>query len=184
MTAVEHQLWLNFLEGSEEAFGRLYQRFYKDLYRYGKTLEVDEELVKDAIQDLFINLHQYRSGLKPVTCVKFYLMGSLRHKLHAYFRQSKRNEETCNGLLHLHSGAEQSAEDRFVDAEQAGALHYKLSEAVDKLPSRQRDVIRMKFFEGQPLQYIEQKMNIRYQTVANLSSRALKRLNSELIHYL
>ncbi|GAA4445940.1 hypothetical protein GCM10023189_00480 [Nibrella saemangeumensis] len=175
---------MDFLEGSEAAFGRLYQRYYKELYRYGKTLEVDEELVKDAIQDLFINLHQYRSGLKPVTSVKFYLMGSLRHKLQSYFRQSKRNEETWHGLLHLNASTELSAEDRLVDAERHGTLHHKLSEAVDKLPSRQREVIRMKFYEGQPPQYIEQTMNIRYQTVANLSSRALKRLNTELSSYL
>ncbi|GAA4398842.1 hypothetical protein GCM10023187_09890 [Nibrella viscosa] len=175
---------MDFLDGNEAAFGQLYQRYYKDLYRYGKTLEADEELIKDAIQDLFINLHQYRSGLKPVTSVKFYLMGSLRHKLQGYFRQAKRNEETCQGLLHLDAPVDVSAEDRLIDAERCGALHHKLAEAVNNLPSRQREVIRMKFYEEQPLPFIEQTMNIRYQTVANLSSRALKRLNTELSSYL
>ena len=61
-----HYLWQNFLQGDKEALSGIFLNFHDDLFRYGFKLSGNENLVKDAIQDLFLKLWKNRSNLKPV----------------------------------------------------------------------------------------------------------------------
>ena len=61
-----HYLWQNFLQGDKEALSGIFLNVHDDLFRYGFKLSGNENLVKDAIQDLFLKLWKNRSNLKPV----------------------------------------------------------------------------------------------------------------------
>ena len=50
----DNDLWLLFLGGDEDSFAEIYRRQYRNLYAYGTKFILDDELVKDCIQDLFI----------------------------------------------------------------------------------------------------------------------------------
>jgi RNA polymerase sigma factor (sigma-70 family) len=49
-------LWNEFRNGNAEAFGALIRVHYQDLFQYGTRFTKDEELVKDCLQDLFLEL--------------------------------------------------------------------------------------------------------------------------------
>ena len=59
-------LWQNFLRGDKSALSEIFLSVHDDLFRYGLKLTGDENLVKDAIQDLFLKLWKNRSNLKPI----------------------------------------------------------------------------------------------------------------------
>ena len=49
-------LWKSFLAGDKEAFAHFYNLHVNALYRYGTKLCTDDDLVKDAIQEVFLDL--------------------------------------------------------------------------------------------------------------------------------
>lgn len=60
-------LWIEFLDGNELAFSRLYLLFFDDLLAYGHRVGGDDKMVEDAIQDLFVKLYQKKIELQDNT---------------------------------------------------------------------------------------------------------------------
>src|SRR5690606_33011302 len=84
-------LWRNFIKGDRLAFDSLMQQHINILFCYGCKFSKDEELVKDAIQELFIRIWETRLNLCSDVKPKPYLMASLRRLLH---RKIKRDLNT------------------------------------------------------------------------------------------
>jgi DNA-directed RNA polymerase specialized sigma24 family protein len=58
-TARNNQLiWESFKAGNKEAFAQLYNQYVQVLFRYGTKLCPFDDLVKDAIQEVFLDLYQ------------------------------------------------------------------------------------------------------------------------------
>lgn len=49
-------LWQEFKKGSESAFAKIYEDYASGLYSYGLKVVYNKELVKDSIQDLFVEI--------------------------------------------------------------------------------------------------------------------------------
>src|SRR5690606_25375345 len=56
----------------------IYERYFDPLFVYGNQFTKNEDLVKDAIQDLFIALRKSRRRLGRTDSIKFYLYKSLK----------------------------------------------------------------------------------------------------------
>src|SRR5690606_36156630 len=74
----EAAIWEAFKKGNESAFIYIYETYFDQLFVYGKQFTRDEDIVKDAIQDLFITLRKSRAGLGSTDSIKFYLYKSLK----------------------------------------------------------------------------------------------------------
>lgn len=77
---IEAILWEAFKEGDIHSF---YTHFFPLMVNYGISLGKQESLVKDCVQDIFLDLIQrQRSGiLTALTCPKRYLFRSLKYQL-------------------------------------------------------------------------------------------------------
>lgn len=74
--------WQTFVRKSDKySLQWIFQEIVGDLYRYGLRYVGNEEDVKDAIQDVFVNIWTYRKTLPGQVNVKAYLLVSLRHQL-------------------------------------------------------------------------------------------------------
>ncbi|UZD23355.1 RNA polymerase sigma factor [Algoriphagus halophytocola] len=49
-------LWSGLRSGDKSALEAIYRQFIHDLFSFGMSLHADETLVKDAIQDVFIDI--------------------------------------------------------------------------------------------------------------------------------
>lgn len=78
----DETLWAMVREGSEAAFEALYRRYFQILFSYGKRINPDEDIVNDAIQDLFVDIWRTHHSLSQAQSVRFYLIRSLRRKIH------------------------------------------------------------------------------------------------------
>ena len=166
-------LWQAFKNGNREAFSELYQRYVRVLYNYGMHFILDEELVQDAVQELFIDIWRLRSTLADTTSVKFYLFRSLRRKIHlAMDRKSnyiRINDEDGDENL-------PSAEEVLIQNESLTFDIKKLQHYLTILPPRQYEVIRLRFFEESSWTKIAHIMDIDEQSVRNLVQRAVNKL--------
>src|SRR5215831_20099737 len=81
-------LWLRFKNGDKQAFAELYQKHILSLLAYGSKLCSDQEILKDSIQELFVELWNSRQNLSATDSVKFYLFKALRYKLLRFEKRS------------------------------------------------------------------------------------------------
>ena len=169
-------LWESIKKGDKEAFLQLYETFYQDLYAYGFKMSGRKELVKDCIQQVFLEIWDGRNALNDVSFLKPYLLKYFKRKL---FREiTLRNRE--GNLLHTFPGMEPSYEEVLIRNISSEELQFKLHEALEKLTNKQKQVIRMKFFEGLSYEEIAEITSSKHRTIYNQVYEALKILKDHI----
>ena len=80
--------WQSFLKGDDDAYAWLYSRYVQQLYQYGCRFTTDTEMVKDCVQDVFVNVYRQKDRYSsPPDNVKIYLMSSLRNSIFNVFNK-------------------------------------------------------------------------------------------------
>ncbi|WP_028522323.1 RNA polymerase sigma factor [Runella limosa] len=173
-------LWNAFREGDENAFGQIAQKYYRSLFSYGAKFSKDREFIKDCLQDLFMELWYKRETLGDTDFVKFYLLKSLRRKIH---RESLK-QQWLTDEDELDFDAEDlgdiSVEQQIIEVETNQELLQQLNRQLAELPKRQQEIIYLKFYENLDNESIAQVMSISRQAVANLLYRTLKELKEKM----
>ncbi len=178
--ASERYTWKTFIEGNKTSFGELMKVFYRPLFNYGYKFLKDEELVKDTIQELFIRLWSSRERLSADVNPKAYLFASLRRALYRKIQSQSKpvllfvNEDDA-GAFDL----EVSAEQRIISNEANVRIAKTIAANLSRLPTRQKEVVYLKFFHNFNRNDISNAMGISRQTVSNLLQIALKKLRFE-----
>ncbi|HVM87516.1 MAG TPA: sigma-70 family RNA polymerase sigma factor [Puia sp.] len=169
--------WLQFKEGNKEAFAEIYHAHIESLICYGTRLCTDKEILKDNIQDLFVELWNSRENLCVPDCVKFYLFKALRYKLIHTERQRHIHVQ-----LHLEEEDENrsafSVEDEIINKEIHDWRVNAVRKAITTLTRRQQEAIQLRFYQGFSNSQIAELMEMNYQSVSNLLQSALHRIKS------
>ncbi|WP_439557685.1 RNA polymerase sigma factor [Dyadobacter sp.] len=178
-TLPETELWERFVSGDQQAFSQLYDQFSDSLFAFGMRYTTDDDLVKDCIHDLFIDLHSYRTGLSQEVNVKFYLLKSFRRKLYAAHRKAMRlrfdpwNADDSFGM----NAFSFSIEQEIIMNEGQRELMQQLALEMNQLPERQREILYLRY--NQDLDY-DQIAVIMQISVPTFIYRALKQLRGKL----
>lgn len=170
-------LWNSFRNGDERALVTIFDRFTKLLYNYGFKIAGESEIVKDSIQELFIELWKNRAQLGETSSIKFYLFKSLRRKLIRQMSKIDRNI-VVRSSSHQKEEAFESHE-FFLIAEQTSAEEReKVALLLSKLTKRQREAIFLRYYEELGYDKIADIMDLSKQAVYNLISKAIEQLKS------
>lgn len=171
-----NSLWNEFKGGSQEAYAMIYRQYFFYLLDYGKKISPNRELVKDTIQDLFIELWNTRTRLSDTSSVQFYLSSALKFKLY------RKLARTPLPLPDAHTvEVEPSWEERQVQEEISQARQKKIHRALlQLLTKRQREVIRLKFYQELNYDEIATNLQISKASVYNTVSKAMKVLRKNL----
>src|SRR5699024_7965890 len=73
--------WEEVVQGNDAAFENVFNAHYKSMYGYGLKLCNRSALVKDCIQDLWMDIWERRTELHHVRSPNVYLFVSLRRKI-------------------------------------------------------------------------------------------------------
>lgn len=149
-SATEKRLLLAFKEGSRTSFDQIYEHLYPSLYNYGYRLCRNEELVKDCIQNVFVEIWRKRERMGEVHALRFYLFKILRRKIIAELEQGLKAENRLkiavlsrdDFFLHFRS---QELEKQYEIPEE---IVRKLSLAISQLTARQKEAVMLKFYEN------------------------------------
>jgi RNA polymerase sigma factor (sigma-70 family) len=174
-------LWANFKEGDEASFKELFERYADVLLKYGLTVIANREMVKDAIQDLFIEILRKRKKLASPESVKFYLIVSLRRLLISKNKtEIKRYTAVDLSESRYIVSHEKSVIEIMVNKEEDMLQAKILSDGIKLLPHRQQEAIFLRFYEGLEYEEISKVMSLNYQVVRNTVHRAVKALRTKL----
>ena len=77
----EQTLWKDMISGNKKSFEYLYNQYFQALINYGFRITKNENLIEDAVQELFISIWNNRTNLSEVNEVKFYLFRSLKNRI-------------------------------------------------------------------------------------------------------
>jgi RNA polymerase sigma factor (sigma-70 family) len=179
-TARNNQLiWESFKAGNKEAFAQLYNQYVQVLFRYGTKLCPFDDLVKDAIQEVFLDLYQKRkkNTTNPQN-LKYYLILALKRNLIKKL-QRKRKAVDDEIDFDLKFEPEYSIESIMIEEEEEKELKYKINEALRQLPARQKEALYLRFNESLDYPEVAQLLEISVESARKQVYRALKTLRED-----
>jgi RNA polymerase sigma-70 factor (ECF subfamily) len=167
----EQTLWKDMISGNKKSFEDLYKQYFQALINYGFRITKNENLIEDAVQELFISIWNNRTNLSEVNEVKFYLFRSLKNRILRQLEKDifDKSEDIDVYLDFLNSISE---EQKKIDSEQFDANLETLQRAIAHLPIRQQEVINLKYYHDFTLDEIAKLMNVNKQSVSNLLFRS------------
>ncbi|WKN44217.1 RNA polymerase sigma factor [Tunicatimonas pelagia] len=173
----DRDLWEDFANGSHQAFSTIYEWYSEELYSYGRHITSDNELVKDSIQDLFIDLWKRKEHLSAVHSLRFYLFKALRriivkkltHQRNSIDEFSDENAQIIYPQEYFRIQQEANTERKQV-----------LVATIKQLSKRQREVVYLLFYENLSHQEVAYLMGISIDSVYTLTWKAIKAMKRHL----
>jgi len=166
-------IWTRFKTGDPEAFAVLYNYHIDSLYNYGAKLCKDSGVVKDSLQDIFLELFQKHDKIKiSHEYLRFYLLLALKRKLIKKLKADRKISHLLNKELDFYT--EYSIEFQIMEREKNAEIDRKVTNALQHLSSKQKEVIYLRFNESLGYNEIASILDINIESVRKQVHRALK----------
>ncbi len=159
-----------------EAFKRLFDTHFEPLYRYALRYLRSAEEARDVVHDVFLQVWRHRERIGLERDLRTYLYATTRN--HAIDRLKRRKVEN-----RFRERREEAVEQADSDAEselETRELAATIQRAIDTLPPRQREVLRLRWQQHLTYDEIAKALNISPKTVAIHLSRGLQHLREAL----
>ncbi|WEK37518.1 MAG: sigma-70 family RNA polymerase sigma factor [Candidatus Pseudobacter hemicellulosilyticus] len=177
---IAERSWNSLREGDMQALAALYDQHYVGLVNYGARLIGDRDLANDCFIQVLLDLYAKHATLPPVTNVRSYLITCLHRKILLELKLNRRDKAARAGSGEEMERWETSYEDYLVLLQSSEEWKQKLTRAFAVLTERQKELLRLRFFEDRDYDYIAVQCGITRRTAYNIIHDALKSLRAEL----
>jgi len=178
-------LWQQFKTGDEATFAVIYRQHVQTLFRYGMSLQPDEDFVRDCLHDVFVEVWTKRERLGDTDSIKFYLIKSLKNRIFNQAEKQARltpvDSDTGYNPVETVAHATPSHEDDVIRDQDDTHRLARLARCLDRLPPRQREAIQLRYFEGLDYRQVAEVLAVSQQSAYNLIFRALEELRKYLL---
>lgn len=176
------QLWNEFRNGSDTAFVKIYEFFFPILYSYGHQFTKDTELIKDIVQEFFIEIRNSRNKLSETTSIKAYFYKSIRRKVLRALSKKNRMVYRSNLEKEFDFEISISQESILIKEQIKGEQKLKLEKAFQALSKRQKEAIVYHYYDGLNYEEIASIMNLsKIKYARTLIYRSIDKLKKEIV---
>lgn len=171
----DQEIWSKFKNGDRAAFGNIYNKYAAGLLSYGKRFTSDEGIIEDCVHDLFVYLWKKKDTVADTDSISRYLMGAFRNNIIASIKKISKtslSEEPVEENFDI----KLSQESKLIKEESIEENKKLVHAAMDNLSKRQKEAIYLKFFKKMGNSEICEIMEINNQSLRNLVSTAIKRM--------
>ncbi|WP_158796159.1 RNA polymerase sigma factor [Pedobacter sp. L105] len=171
--------WSSLKKGDANALENLYTLYANSLYNYGSKFTPDKDLIKECIQELFVNLWTRRTFIGNPPDVKNYLFKSFRlsvFKKAALLQKHQEYQEAEDYPFHITL----SIEEDIITGEKNETLKKRIEAALEQLTDRQKEAVFLKFYENLSYDEIAAIMDISVKATYKLMARSLGFLKENL----
>ncbi|ERJ58705.1 RNA polymerase sigma factor [Sphingobacterium paucimobilis] len=173
----DEQALINDLQsGSKQAFEIIFHRYKGLLYVHANKLLKDQEVARDIVQDIFLNLWKDRFSISINKNLSAYLFRSVRNRVINYhLKEGKSNEfvnEFSTKLLYY-----QNDTDHLL---RTNMLNELIEKELQALPDRMRTVFNLSRKEGLSHKEIAEQLQISEQGVRSHIKNSLRILRFRL----
>lgn len=176
-------LMLRVRDGDTDCFAALYSRHRAPLVQFLFHKAGSREVAEELAQDVFLRVYLSRASYVPTARFTTWLYRIARNRALNWLRDHRREREEVrpkDGVLESLGGPDHgrsvSADER-IDRERTCR---RLREAIESLPGRQRDVVRMQTFQDLEHKEIARAIDTSHLAVRSLLFRAHSTLRTRL----
>jgi RNA polymerase sigma-70 factor (ECF subfamily) len=155
--------------GDFAALEEVYDAYSTAIYRQAVSILGSTADAEDVLQDVFLQLVRRSGG--PIQDLKAYLLTAARHQSCSFLRRRRHDERGCAAEASL--TVSEDGPERFAD-------RHVLREALQALPSAQREVVVLKVYEQLTFEEIGKAVKASVNTVASRYRYALRKLRKAL----
>jgi RNA polymerase sigma factor (sigma-70 family) len=173
-------IWNNFKQGDKSALSQIYSQNIKILYRFGKKITRNDELIKDTIQELFCDLIRTRKNLQSIDNIKFYLLKSFRRKLLREIGSLKKPPFTDEFDEYSEVTIIYPFEEELISKESKTQREELILNALNEISPKQREILYYRFTCEFEYEQICEIMSMKYDSARKMVHRALTSLKAVL----
>jgi RNA polymerase sigma-70 factor (ECF subfamily) len=175
----ESKLVHNLSKGNLLAFNTLYKEYSGRLYRFALGYLKSKEEAEELVQEVFTKIWEKRADLKKELSFKSFLFTIAFNIIRKHFRTKAYLSE------YFKTGISNDIDMQTSQKITYDSLYQYISELVNQLPKRRKEIFIKSRFEGHSVKEIADELKISHKTVENQLTDALKfirtNLNSENI---
>lgn len=171
-----HLYIAGFKEGNPDAFKLVYKRYHRALCYFVNKLTGDTLESEDIVAETFVKLWNIKhNGFETENNIKAFLYITARNASLNFLRSRKRLDENSKEFVYLH-------EEKSLPFEIPMELQLVelVQNALNQLPYRQQEIMRMILFEGLSDEDVAERLNKSPKTVRNLKAVAVNYLRLNL----
>lgn len=181
----EDLIWECFKAGDQKALTYIFQNYSNFLFNYGYQFTRDRNMIKDCLQDLFLDLIKQKKNLSATTSIKYYLMRSFRNKLVATVeknqnREKAEQEKTAENESFM---VTISSEVKMINGQLDAEKQHLIADKLNELPPLQREAVLLYFYEGMKYTEIAELLGVKVKSARALIYRSLESLKDLLSPY-
>lgn len=159
--------------GDAEAFGELYELYYKDMYCYACYVTGSETLAQDAVSDAVLSAFRQIKALKKAEAFKGWLFKILCASCKRYYT----DEQKKKALVYLddeNGGYQEPASFESIE------LSTELKKALEVLSTEEREIVLLSVLGNYKSHEIADMLDCPPSTVRSKLKRSLKKLKTAL----
>ena len=159
--------------GSAEAFGELYELYYKDMYCYACYVTGSESLAQDAVSDAVLSAFRQIKSLKKAEAFKGWIFKILCAACKRYYTE----EQKRKSLVYLDD--EESGHPEPMSFESI-ELSVELRRALETLSAEEREIVLLSILGNYKSHEIADMLDCPSSTVRSKLKRSLEKLRTVL----
>jgi RNA polymerase sigma factor (sigma-70 family) len=171
--------WNQFInEGDLNALSRIYFQYYDLLFSYGLKITSDSQIVEDSIQNIFLSCIKSRKNITVVRSLNGYLLSSFRRELFNNLERKRRIlyiADITAEQFDFYKNREQS----HIDKRELEKLHQIIKQCISNLPSKQQEILYLRFESEISYDEIAQMMEISIDSCYKSVYRIIKSIREE-----
>lgn len=169
--AQRNQEWITQIsEGNEEAFKKLFLKYYNGLCRFSSSMIRSPFLAEEIVQEVFAKVWETRKSLDANGNIKAYLYQAVKNKTYDWLEKKKIEGKYLDEFALQNDEVEE--ENELTQKEEQ--FIREVQNAVEELPNRAQLIYKLHKKEGLTYKEIAQIMGISVKTVESQMGRALK----------
>lgn len=172
------KVWIQFKSGDQSAFEEIYSEYIETLFNFGLKLTADQGLVKDSIQDLFINLFRYNINIHKPESIEFYLYKALKRTITKKLKKKNKLDEIDFRVFDLKF----DFENEYVQNDFEIQKLKLLEKSLNKLSRKNRELLFYKFNSNLTNREIGEIIGENPDTVRKQISRIIQGIREDFKH--
>ncbi|PRD47752.1 RNA polymerase sigma factor [Sphingobacterium haloxyli] len=168
----DHKLLSLLKSGDERAFAEIYRRYWEVLFCHALRILQDDDLAKDALQDVFATLWDKYATIDDRGKLSAFLYRSVRNRVFDLLDHSKVKDAYLSMVTKVADIGVWSVDAHIRERELAGAIEREVAD----MPEGMRRVFELSRLDGLSYREIASELQISENTVKVQVSRALRLL--------
>lgn len=160
------------------SFERFYHLYYAQVFRFAYYFLRDAEACREVVTDVFFAVWQSRRRLKEIVNIETYLYIVVRNEANRY--RSKQSDTLFLPLDELSSSGESAQGDSPEDSLLTKEIETLLTQAIDELPEKCRQIFLLSREEGLKPKEIAEILSLNESTVRVQMKIAIEKITARL----